>query len=89
MEETSRRRAIQEEYNTKNGLSPQKIYTRSRTAFRRGKNWRDENLPSDEFLAEYLNNLNRDLSWPAKFAIWKSGRDKNQDDEVKNKIPNE
>jgi excinuclease ABC subunit B len=91
MEETSRRRAIQEEYNTKNGLSPQKIYTEIKNSLSaRQKLEGDENLPSDEFLAEYLKQLKSRLELARRnLQFEKAAEIKTRIDEVKNKIPNE
>ena len=88
IEETNRRRTIQEEYNEKNGLSPQKIYTEIKNTLsaRQKLEDSDQELPPDEFLREYLKQLKARLDLARRnLQFEKAAEIKLKIDEVKAK----
>lgn len=87
MEETNRRRAIQEQYNQKNGFEPKKIHTEIKnTLSARQKLEGQEDLPPDEFMQEYLKQLKARLELARRnLQFEKAAEIKKRIDEVKAK----
>jgi len=85
IEETSRRRAIQEAYNKNHHITPRTINKAiSETLSRHDK--KEERMPKDEFLKEYLKELNGRLDLARRnLQFDKAAEIKKQIDLVKKK----
>lgn len=85
MEETGRRRLIQEEYNKKNGIIPALIYKEIKETLS-ARDKKEEKLPNDEFLKEYIKELSGKLDLARRnLQFDKAAEIKKQIDEIKKK----
>ena len=83
MEETGRRRLVQEKYNKKHGITPEIINKKIMETLS-AKDKKEERLPRDEFLKEYLLELNARLDLARRnLQFEKAAEIKKQIDEVK------
>ncbi|MCU0653152.1 MAG: excinuclease ABC subunit UvrB [Candidatus Pacebacteria bacterium] len=60
IDETGRRRAIQEAYNKKNDITPEIIYKEIKETLS-ARDKKEEKMPRDEFIKEYVKELNGQL----------------------------
>jgi excinuclease ABC subunit B len=85
MEETNRRRAIQDAHNKKRGIEPDIIYKEIKETLS-ARDKKEEKLPADEFIADYLKELESKLDLARRnLQFDKAAEIKAQIDEIKNK----
>jgi len=87
MEETGRRRLIQEEYNKKHGITPEVINKKIIETLS-AKDKKEEKMPPDEFLKEYVLELNGRLELARRnLQFEKAAEIKKRIDEIKTANP--